>query len=93
MNFIEGACVFLDRFNNSNIIFYKEIDFNKVFLVKYNKNFLRYGYVNLKDLDILVPNNCIHILDNLPYINDIDLVINVWKNLAIDKLNKQIKKN
>lgn len=93
MNFTEGACVFLDRFNNSNIIFYKEIDFNKVFLVKYNKNFLRYGYVNLKDLDILVPNNSIHILDNLPYINDIDLVINVWKNLAIDKLNKQIKKN
>ena len=51
------------------------------------------GRINLKDLDILVPNNCIHILDNLPYINDIDLVINVWKNLAIDKLNKQIKKN
>ena len=93
MNFIEGACVFLDRFNNSNIIFYKEIDFDRVFLVEYNKNFLRYGFVNLKDLDYLVPYNSIHILDNLPYINDIDLVMNVWKNLAIDKLNKQLKKN
>ena len=83
---MEGACVFIDYNNLSNLFIYKEI-FNKtVFCVKYNKSSVKSGYINIYDCYKYIPENSIHILYKLPFLNNVNDTVDLWKNMVINKL-------
>lgn len=84
---MEGACVFVDENNFSTLLMYKEIKNKLIFCVKYNFLEFKVTYINIFDFFSLIPDNSIHILSKLPYINDIDSTLDVWKNMALNKLN------
>ena len=86
---MEGACVYIDEYNFSTLFMYKELPKkNTVFYLKYCNYSIYHGFITIKDLDKLLCYEHVYILNHLPYIHDIDLTINVWKNLAFDKLNQ-----
>ena len=57
------------------------------FLLKYNFLKFKVKYISIFDFLNLIPENNIHILSSLPYINDIKMTIDVWRNMALNKLN------
>ena len=85
--FMEGACVYLDVDNFSTLLMYKEIKPRIVLYVKYNFLEFKVNYISIFDFLNLIPENNIHIISSLPYINDIQLTIDVWRNMALNKLN------
>ena len=84
---MEGACVFVDENNLSTLLMYKEIKDKIILYVKYNFLTFNVSYINIFDFLLMIPDNNIHILTSLPYINDIELTLDVWKNMALNKLN------
>ena len=84
---MEGACVYIDSNNFSTLLMYKEIKPRLILYVKYNFLEFKVKYINIFDFFSLIPENNIHILSSLPYINDIQLTIDVWRNMALNKLN------
>jgi hypothetical protein len=85
--FMEGACVYIDTDNFSTLLMYKEIKPRIVLYLKYNFLEFKVKYISIFDFLNLIPENNIHILSSLPYINDIKLTIDVWRNMALNKLN------
>lgn len=84
---MEGACVYIDIDNFSTLLMYKEIKPTLILYVKYNFLEFKVNYINIFDFFNFIPENNIHILSSLPYINDIELTLDVWKNMALNKLN------
>lgn len=84
---MEGACVYIDTDNFSTLLMYKEIKPRIVLYLKYNFLEFKVKYISIFDFFYLIPKNNIHILSSLPYISDIKLTIDVWRNMALNKLN------
>tara|TARA_B100000424_G_C22883752_1_gene470264 strand:+ start:701 stop:1009 length:309 start_codon:yes stop_codon:yes gene_type:complete len=84
---MEGALVYIDENNLSTLLMYKEITSKKIFYVKYNFLEFKINYMDLFDFVKIIPANNIHILSSLPYINDININLNLWKTIALNKLN------
>jgi len=84
---MEGACVFIDTDNFCTLLMYKEIKPRIVLYVKYNFLEFKVKYISIFEFFYLIPKNNIHILSSLPYISDIKLTIDVWRNMALNKLN------
>ena len=84
---MEGVCVYIDHDNFSTLLMYKEIKPTLILYVKYNFIEFKVRYINIFDFFYLIPENNIHILSSLPYIKDIQLTIDVWRNMALNKLN------
>ena len=84
---MEGACVYIDSDNFSTLLMYKEIKPRLILYVKYNFLEFKVKYISIFDFFSLIPENNIHILSSLPYINNIVLTIDAWKNIALNKLN------
>ena len=83
---MEGACVFIDN-DFSTILMYKEIKKNLILYVKLNFAEFYINYINIYDFFKIFPYNYIHILNNLPYFNDINITLEIWKNMALNRLN------
>ena len=92
---MEGACVFIDENNFSTLLMYKEIKNCKIFFVKYNFIEFKIDYLDMFDFCLLLPCDCIHILSKLPYLDNIELTIDVWRNMDLNKLEylNRIQKN
>ncbi len=90
---MEGACVYINKSNETVLVMYKEIkelkEFinNVIFIVRYSKRSLNYGYINDKNLTSILPINCIHILTYLPYLDDTYEMLNIWKTMVLCRLN------
>jgi hypothetical protein len=84
---MEGVCVYIDHDNFSTLLMYKEIKPTLILYIKYNFIEFKVRYINIFDFFYLIPENNIHILSSLPYIKDIQLTIDVWRNMALNKLN------
>lgn len=90
---MEGACVYINKYDKPVLVMYKEIrelkeiNNNVIFIVRYSEKTLDYGYINDKNLTVVLPTNCIHILTCLPYLDDIYETLNIWKILAVCRLN------
>jgi hypothetical protein len=86
---MEGAFVYLENNYIANLVMYKEINDGVIFYLQYNKNYIYYNHISIYAFDYLFKNrmkNSIFILNSLPYINNIDITLNVWRNIAYDKL-------
>ena len=83
---MEGACVFIDKNNISNLFMYKEIINKTVFCLIYNKIKIQYGYISIYQCSKIIPDDSIHILYKLPFFININNTIDLWKNMAINKL-------
>ena len=83
---MEGACVYIDTDNFSTLVMYKEIKPRIVLYVEYNFLEFKVKYISIFEFFSLIPENNIHILSSLPYINDIKLTIDAWRNMALNKL-------
>lgn len=84
---MEGACVYIDNNNFSTLFMYKEIKDKLILYVKYNFITFDIKYISIFDFFYILPDNNIHILSSLPYINDLNLTLDVWRNMALNKLN------
>jgi len=84
---MEGACVYIDNYNLSTLLMYKELKNNIIFYVKYNFIEFNINYINIYDFFKIFPNNPIHIISALPYYDYIELTLDVWKNIALNRLN------
>tara|TARA_B100000900_G_scaffold412569_1_gene434640 strand:- start:459 stop:731 length:273 start_codon:yes stop_codon:yes gene_type:complete len=83
---MEGACVFIDKNNLSNIVCYKEIYNKQIFFVNYTKFSMHYSIISMFDYYKIIPNNNVHILYNLPLLNSINDTLDLWKNMVLNKL-------
>ena len=84
---MEGACVYIDNNNFSTLLMYKEIKDKLILYVKYNFITFDIKYISIYDFFYILLDNNIHILSSLPYINDLNLTLDVWRNMALNKLN------
>lgn len=84
---IEGACVYSDINNFSSLLMYKEINNKIILYVKYNFIEFSINFVNIYDFEKIFPYENIHILNNLPYDKNLEITLNVWRNIALDRLN------
>ena len=57
---MEGACVFIDTDNFSNLLIYKEIPDKIIFFAWYKLKELNIGYISIYDYYKLVPAKSIH---------------------------------
>lgn len=92
---MEGACIYINNFNESTLLIYKEYINNEIFLLYYCNYKLYYSFITSKLLTNIIPFDCIHILTKLPfYYNDLEKTIKIWKLLVLNKIkNKNIKNN
>ena len=80
---MEGACVYINNFNQSTLIMYNEFENNKVFYLSYCNNSLNFTYITTTELTNILPKDCIHILTKLPiYCNSLKDTLDLWKTLA-----------
>ena len=84
---MEGACVFIDKQNVSNLLMYKEIPDKIIFFAWYKLKRLNIGYISIYDYYKLVPAKSIHILNHLPYLDKTSETLDLWKSLSLNKLN------
>lgn len=84
---MEGGYIYLDNYNLSTLLLYKELKNNVIFYVKYNFIEFNINYINIYDFFKIFPNNSIHIISTLPYYDYIELTLDVWKNIALNRLN------
>jgi|SaaInlStandDraft_1057018.scaffolds.fasta_scaffold100414_1 hypothetical protein len=84
---MQGCCIYRDNFNNPVILAYRETEYARVFITKYYEKKIFVGYLNLKKFIIEFPKDCIHILEKLPYNDNIAILLEKWKKLIFNKLN------
>ena len=90
---MEGACVYINNDNKSVLVMYKEIKKRKeicnniILLARYSEQILEYGYINDKYFTKIIPIDCIHILTSLPYYDDINKTLDIWKKIVLNRLN------
>lgn len=84
---MQGCCIYRNNYDIPIILAYRETEYSRVFIVKYYNKKLYVGYHNLKKFIIEFPNNCIHILEKLPYNDDIAILLEKWNKLILNKLN------
>ncbi len=91
---MEGACIYINSYNNSCLLMYKEFIKNTIFFILYTNNSLFYQYTSSKYFTNIIPKNCIHILTKLPYYHySFNKTISIWRDLALTSLNNHNKKN
>ena len=83
---MEGACVYKDNYNFSNLLMYKELNNNKIFYVKYNVIEFNINYINIYDFIKIFPSDSKHIINSLPYYSYIELTLDVWRKMALKRL-------
>lgn len=93
---MEGACVYYNKYGYAELAMYKELNIkslNNVLLCLFSNKTLNYCYVSCKYITNFFPLDCKHILTHLPYIDDFNNMLELWKSLVINKLrilNKQL---
>ena len=83
---MEGACIYINSLNESTLFIYKEYSNNKIFLLYYSNYKLYYSFITSKMLTNSIPFNCIHILTKLPFYNNPEKTIEIWRLLVLNKL-------
>ena len=84
---MQGCYIYRDESDEPNILAYRETEFSRVFVVKYNNNQLLAGFVNLKKFVKEFPKNGIHILEKLPYNDDLITLLETWHKIILQKLS------
>ena len=91
---MEGACIYIDEFNNSTLLMYKEYCKNNIFFVYYSNYKTCYSYVSSILFTYIIPFNCIHILTKLPFdYYSIENTMNLWRIIINERLNGYNLKN
>lgn len=84
---MQGVCVYRNSRNISSILMYKEINKNNSFVILYSNYNIYYNLINTKQLVLNFPKDNVHILYELPYLENIIEMINKWVYLTKKKLN------
>ena len=83
---MEGACVYINSYNNPTLVMYKEYYKDRFLTVIYYNYRLYIGFVNCKTITNILDKTCIHILTKMPIRLTIQDTIDEWKRLAREKL-------
>jgi hypothetical protein len=83
---MEGACIYINSLNESTLLIYKEYSNNKVFLLYYVNYKLYYSFITTKMLTNIIPVDCIHILTKLPFYQNLEKTIEIWRLLVLNEL-------
>ena len=65
---------------------YKEYAKNNIIFAIFCNKKLYYQFTSTKVLTEIIPRDCIHILTNLPFNRNIDIMLNMWRILIQEKL-------
>ena len=90
---MQGTCVYLDCHHQSNLVWYKEYNNHNLFYLHYCNYKYQNGTINIYDYWKIIPDDCIHILFYLPWGDNLQDTINIWSQLAYNKLIHLNKKN
>ena len=93
---MEGVCIYYNNNGYAEIAMYKELNIkslNNVLLCLFSNKTFNYYYVSCKYMTNFLPLESKHILTQLPYIENFDNMLKLWKSLVINRLkilNKQM---
>ena len=90
---MQGACVYRSSNNQPTLIMYKELFTTpgKVILIVYRNNDIVKTYLTTRQLSNIIPPNSVDILTRLPYHKDINQMVDIWCNLAKNRLVELLK--
>ena len=83
---MQGCYIYRNESDEPIVLAYKETEFSRVFVVKYNNNQLLAGFINLKNFVKEFPKNGFHILEKLPYNDDLIILLETWHKIILQKL-------
>lgn len=78
---MEGVAVYRNYLDEPTLIMYKEYSNNNVFFATYCNKKLLYKFISSKQLTEIMPKECIHILTYLPFNRNINVTLNIWRQL------------
>ena len=84
---MEGVAIYINKNNFSTIIAYKEYSKNCIFFATFFNKKLYYQFITYRQLSEIIPKNCIHIMNFLPFNRDIYIMLDLWKIQIKSKLN------
>ena len=83
---MQGTCIYRDEHENPVLLMYKEIYIGVVYAVFYTNNELYSNNIGIKEFTNKFPHHCIHILYTLPYYNNVNLMLDLWKDIVKERL-------
>ena len=83
---MEGACVYINSYNNATLVMYKEYCKGRVFLLIYYNYLLYSGFTDIRTLSDILSKDSYHILTKLAFYSSILVTIEEWRKLAKEQL-------
>tara|TARA_B100001093_G_scaffold520417_1_gene615636 strand:+ start:5221 stop:5484 length:264 start_codon:yes stop_codon:yes gene_type:complete len=87
---MQGAAIYRNDYEQPTILMYKEYYNNLVFILMYVDKKLSYQFITTKLLTEIMPRDCIHVLTELPFSNNINTTISIWRLLIKNKLDNMV---
>lgn len=78
---MEGVAVYRNYLDEPTLIMYKEYSNNNVFFAIYCNKKLLYKFISSKELTEIMPKECIHILTYLPFNRNINITLDIWRQI------------